>query len=227
MAWRQVGKLVAGNTADGVLDILHEWKFHGGQDFERLSPPSSDQSCQHVPVCEGCQKRFTPEGTRIPSSVCMFPQWNWTSPTDPRDGCGSQILFNLWNIHRHSKLHLRILFRVVALKADHITRTQCRVSLWRLLIKRIENLAKLRYLGMTTTSASELQANWERIKLGHSACYSSTQNPLCSRLLTQKSVKIKIILRGNFCSCSVGEHVYLDHGGVGLLRNVSVCWQTA
>ena len=38
MAWREVGKLVAGNTASGVLDIPHEWKIHSGQDSQRLPP---------------------------------------------------------------------------------------------------------------------------------------------------------------------------------------------
>jgi len=64
--------LVAGNTANGVLDILHEWKIHSAQDSERL-PPSLEQGCQHVLVCEGCENRFMPEGTGIPSSLCCFP----------------------------------------------------------------------------------------------------------------------------------------------------------
>jgi hypothetical protein len=85
VTWRQLGKLLAGNTANGVLGILHEWKFHSGQDIERLPHLRPG-----LPARDGMRRvsdSFTPEGAGIPSSVCVSRTdvWRLTVSQAPAD----------------------------------------------------------------------------------------------------------------------------------------------
>ena len=79
MAWRQVGKARSWQHRQrsprysSWMEDPQRWRLW-------KTPPSLEQGCQHVLVCEGCQNRFMPEGTGIPSSLCCFPHGTEDSP---------------------------------------------------------------------------------------------------------------------------------------------------